>query len=504
MWTINDLLESNTRKFSDKEALVYADTRLSWGELGKSVERRAAWLQQQGIRKGDRIAIQGRNSIAWVESFFAALKCGAVVIPVNHKLAAAEVEYILQDSVSSLWLVDSSLFDELALSPENLGVPAFALDVDQEVAGLQPQGYGKAEEYSAVELTADDLSELLYTSGTTGRPKGCMHSHETALLAALGAGTVWGVGMHDRILIAMPIWHSAPLNIQLLAALFTGATIVLMREYEPRKFLEVIQSERCTAFFGAPIAYIMPVQLVKDFDTFDLSSMRAWLYGGGPIDSETSKLLSEKYKSDRFYQVYGMTETGPTGTALYPEEQQSKAGSIGKIAASGCDVRLVRENRQEAGPGEVGEIWLRTHSMMLGYYNLPEATEEAFEDGWYRSGDLARVDEDGYLFIVDRAKDMIVTGGENVYSKEVEDVLINCPGVNEVAVIGIPHKDWGETVVAVIVADDQTPIDSETVTGYCADKLARYKIPRSIQFVDSIPRTPTGKLMKYKVREAFS
>ncbi|NMT63114.1 class I adenylate-forming enzyme family protein [Marinobacter orientalis] len=503
MWTINDVLDSNTRKFSDKEAFVQDDRRLSWGQLGENVRQRAAWLQQQGVGKGDKIAIHGRNSTTWIEAFFAVLKCGGVAVPVNHKLAAAEVEYILADSDSSLWLVDSSLFEELGLDPKDTGIRTFALDTDKEVTGLDPMGFGTETDFRSVDVSADDLAELLYTSGTTGRPKGCMHSHETALLAGIGPGMVWGTGMNDRILMAMPIWHSAPLNNQLLGALYVGATVVLMREYEPVKFLETVQNERCTIFFGAPIAYVMPVQVVEDFEAFDLSSVHAWLYGGGPIDADTAKLLSAKYKSERFYQIYGMTETGPTGTALYPHEQQTKAGSIGKIAVNGCDMRLVNENREDARPGEVGEIWLRAQSMMLGYYKLPEASQKAFEDGWYRTGDLARIDGDGYLFIVDRAKDMIVTGGENVYSKEVEDVLINCPGVNEVAVIGLPHKDWGETVVAVIVTDRSSPIDEEAITSYCKDKLARYKIPRSIQVVDSIPRTPTGKVMKFKVRETF-
>lgn len=504
MWTINDVLDSNARKYCDREALVYGDRRLHWGELGRNVKRRAAWLQQQGIRKGDKVALHGRNSIDWVESFFAILRCGAVAIPVNHKLATAEVTYILKNSDSTVWLVDAPLYAELNVDSSALGISAFAMESGSGTTGLTPAGYADEESLEPVPVSSSDLAELLYTSGTTGDPKGCMHSHETALLAAIGPGMVWGIGMDDRVLMAMPIWHSAPLNNQFLGALYAGATTVLMKEYEPREFLTLVEKERCTIFFGAPIAYLMPLQVVKDFDSFDLSSMRAWLYGGGPIDSETAKLLSQKYKSDRFYQVYGMTETGPTGTALYPEEQQSKAGSIGKLAVNGCDMRVVSPNGEDTKPGEVGEIWLRAQSMMLGYYKLEEASKEAFQDGWYRSGDLVRMDEDGYLFLVDRMKDMIVTGGENVYSKEVEDVVINCPGVQEVAVIGIPNKEWGETVAAVIVTDCSDGVDEKAIQDFCKDKLARYKIPRIIQFVDSIPRTPTGKIMKYRVREVFA
>ncbi|MBK1875126.1 long-chain-fatty-acid--CoA ligase [Marinobacter sp. 1-3A] len=505
MWTINDFFDNNIRKFESKEALVHGEERLTWQQLGERVNRRAAWLQRQGVRKGDKVALQGRNSTSWVEFFFAIVRCGGVVVPVNHKLAATEVEYILRDSGSMLWFVDSSIFTELELSPERAGVSVFALDEDSSDSTIEPAGYGKQGAFIPVDVSENDLAELLYTSGTTGQPKGCMHSHKTILLAALSTSVVgWGFNIQDRVLIGMPIWHSAPLNCQLIGALYVGATLVLLREYGPRKFLETIQEEQCTVFFGAPIAFILPVQTLDDFDSFDISSMRAWLFGGGPIDSSTSNMLREKFKSDRFYQVYGMTESGPTGISLYPHEQIMKAGSIGKYALTGCDLRVVRTDGKNANPGDVGEIWLRAQSMMLGYHNQPNATMQAFDNGWYRTGDLARMDEDGYLFIVDRTKDMIITGGENVYSKEVEDVLVNCPGVSEVAVIGIPHADWGETVAAIVVSQDNQELDIENVKGFCQGKLAPYKIPRLIQFVDNIPRTPTGKMMKYKIREKFN
>jgi feruloyl-CoA synthase len=282
-----------------------------------------------------------------------------------------------------------------------------------------------------------------------------------------------------------------------------GGTTVLIREYHPLHFLQAIEQEKCTIYFGAPISYTLPLQMLPSFDTFDLSSMRAWIYGGGPIGADTARMIMSRYKSDHFYQVYGMTESGPTGTTLAPKDQLRKAGSIGRSGLPGCDIVVMKTPAEAAKPGEVGEIWLKADSMMKGYFKDPAATQEVFEKGWYKTGDVARLDEDGYLFIVDRTKDMIVTGGENVYSKEVEDAIVACPGVAAVAVIGIPHKQWGETVAAFVVPAKDGKCDEEKIRSFLSDKLAKYKVPRTITFVDNLPYTPSGKIMKYKLREAY-
>ena len=307
----------------------------------------------------------------------------------------------------------------------------------------------------------------------------------------------------DRLLMAMPIWHSSPLNNWFMAAQYVGCTTVMIREYHPLHFLQAIQDEKCTIYFGAPISYIMPIQMIPHFDKFDLSSMRAWIYGGGPIAADTARMLMTKYKTDLFYQVYGMTESGPTGTTLLPKDQVRKAGSIGRCGLPGCDVMVMKSEKEAAKPGEVGEIWLKADSMMKGYFKNPEATAEVFTAGWYRTGDVARLDEDGYLFIADRTKDMIVTGGENVYSKEVEDAIATHPDVAESAVIAVPHPEWGETVAAIVVPAPGKTMTAEALAAFLADKLAKYKIPRAFRFVESIPHTPSGKIMKYKLRENY-
>lgn len=351
----------------------------------------------------------------------------------------------------------------------------------------------------------DALAEILYTSGTTGQPKGCLHSHANVFHAALCTAAATSLSPMERTLIAMPIWHSSPLNNWFLGTLLMGGTAVLMREYAPREFLQTLERERISFTFGAPIAFLAPLAVVPDVASYDFSAIRLWTYGGGPLGAEMVRKLAQAYRSDRFMQVYGMTESGPLGSMLYPEEALTKPGSIGRSAIPGVELELRRQDGSPCGPGEVGEICLRSAAMMQGYLNSPEATAAVLDDqGWYRSGDLARRDEDGYLYIVDRLKDMIVTGGENVYSKEVEDVLCTHPDVQDVAVIGRPHPEWGETVVAVLTLKTGKLLDQETLREFMAPQLARYKIPRLFEFRDTLPRTATGKLLKHMLRGSAS
>ncbi|HZK19020.1 MAG TPA: AMP-binding protein, partial [Clostridia bacterium] len=360
---------------------------------------------------------------------------------------------------------------------------------------------GQAPEFQPVSVGDDDLAEILYTSGTTGKPKGCLHSHRNVICAGITGAMVMKMDETDRLLMAMPIWHSSPLNNWFMGAQYVGAATILLPEYHPLHFLQAVQDEKCTVYFGAPISYLAPLQMVPNFDDFDLSSMRCWIYGGGPISGDVVLMLIDKYKSDKFYQVYGMTEAGPTGTTLVPRDQVSKAGSIGKTALPGADLIVMKSETEQAKPGETGEIWLKADSMMMGYYNDPEATEQAFTDGWYKTGDVARVDEDGYLYIVDRLKDMIVTGGENVYSKEVEDAIAAFPEVLETAVIGRPHPQWGETVMAFVVPKADTDIQEDELKEFLSEELAKYKIPREFRFVNDLPHTPTGKVKKFELRK---
>jgi feruloyl-CoA synthase len=496
-----EILESNTRKNPDKDCLRANGKGYSFRTVRDLAQKAAGLFQGMGLEKGDRIAIMSQNTVSFVVALYGSLMAGGVVVPVNHKLMAPEVDFILNHSGTKIFLFDGSLVPVA----DKLSTGVRKLVMDSPAAPYEPfEGLCKsAQPFSPVEIGDGDLAEILYTSGTTGKPKGCMHTHRGVVMSGITGVIATKMDEDDRLLMAMPIWHSSPLNNWFAGIQYVGGTTVFIREYHPLHFLQAIQQEKCTIYFGPPISYIMPVQMLPNFDTFDLSSMRAWIYGGGPIGADTARMIMAKYKSDRFYQVYGMTESGPTGTTLMPKDQVRKAGSIGRSGLPGCDIVVMRSATEEAKPGEVGEIWLKADSMMKGYFEDPVATQEVFEKNWYKTGDVVRLDEDGYLFVVDRTKDMIVTGGENVYSKEVEDTITACPGVAAAAVIGIPHPEWGETVAAFVVAAKDAGADEEKIRAFLGDKLAKYKIPRTIRFVENLPYTPSGKIMKYKLRQEY-
>ncbi|MFD9666693.1 class I adenylate-forming enzyme family protein [Rhodococcus sp. NPDC059968] len=450
------VFDSNVRKTPDKVFLHFQGRDHTYGSVQDGSRHAAALLRKLGVGRGERVALMCFNTPGFVYAMLGAWRIGAVVVPVNHKMQAPEVDYILRHAQVKVCVFDG----ELAPVIERLETPVQLLTTDTAVAGLPffDDAIADPDGIDGIDLDENDPAEILYTSGTTGAPKGCVHSHRN---------------------------------------------VVLVREYHPVHFLEAVQQQRITLCFGPPVIYTTALNAVPDFADYDLSSVRAWLYGGGPIGADVARRLVESYRTTRFYQVYGMTETGPVGAVLYPEEQLAKAGSIGRAALAGVDMRLAGLDGCDVPAGEIGEIWLRTETVMQGYLDDPGATAAVFADGgWYRTGDLARKDDGGYLYIVDRAKDMIITGGENVYSKEVEDAISGHPDVVDVAVVGRPHPEWGETVVAHVVWREPDVVGADDIRDYLSDKLARYKIPRDYVFATVLPRTPTGKIQKHLIRSA--
>jgi len=472
----------------------------TWSQLAAGSRRAASVLAQHGIDTNGRVALLCYNTPGFLLALLGAWRLGAAVVPINHKLQTPEIAYILQHSETNLCLCDGALAATVAGCSDS----SRFLSTDTPVSGLPNFDVllAETEEWEGDSVSsADALAEILYTSGTTGKPKGCLHSQGNVVATALAAAAAVSLTPADRTLIAMPIWHSSPLNNWCLGTLLVGGTVVLLREYAPAAFVHTLADERITFTFGAPIAFLAPLQTVPDVQALDFSAMRLWAYGGGPLGADMARKLADSYGSDRFIQVYGMTETGPLGTALHPQDAQAKAGSIGRNGTPGTVVQVRKSDGSLCQAGEVGEIHLRTPGMMQGYLNDPGATANAFDkDGWYRSGDLARVDEDGFLYIVDRLKDMIITGGENVYSKEVEDAIAAHPAVLDVAVIGRAHPEWGETVTALVVARPGQQVEAQALQEFLASRLARYKIPRIVEVHESLPRTATGKLLKHALR----
>lgn len=497
---IISIFDDHVRQQPDKAFLCAMGHIWSYAEVDDMAGRAAAFFQLQGVGKGDRVGFMCFNTPGFVFGILGAWRVGAVVVPINHKLQAPEVDYILAHAKVKLLILDGALqdvADRLTVDIAQFGTEAALSGRPSFDAFLQTLPMVPSDDL----VDEGGIAEILYTSGTTGRPKGCLLSHENIYYAAIGAMQAVGITHDERMLIAMPLWHSSPLNNWFLGTLCAGGTVVLLREYHPKSLVEMIMAEKMTAFFGSPIAWLLPLQMGLEIERYDLRSLRACVYGGGPISAETARRLMEAYPNGQFYQVFGMTETGPTGTVLYPQEQITKAGSIGRTPVPGAKMRVVRDDGVEARPGDVGELWLQAPSLMQGYLDAPEATSSAIIDGWYHTGDLVRLDEDGYLFVVDRRKDMIITGGENVYSKEVEDALIAHPSISDAAVVGHPHPEWGETVVAYIVPTTGMTINETELQAFLATRLAKYKIPRRYHVREALPRTPTGKLSKTLLRK---
>lgn len=495
------MLRGSVDRGPQDEALVYQDRRWTYAELLADCARAASVLDGAGVGEGDVVAAMTYNEPDFILAAFGAWMLGATFVPVNHKMQVPEVRYTVAHAGATVGVV----------SPE---LAAIAREAAPEVAWIEsgtttPDGFttrvSAADQWEETHEDDSATAQILYTSGTTSSPKGCVHRHASlAQLAALISLSL-GYERDERALIAMPIWHSAPLNIVMLPTLLLGGTVVLQREYHPVDTPALIAAERTTSFFGPTIAYLAPLKVLpsmgKSLADVDLTSMRRWIFGGSPVDEHQTRAIIGNYQPGSHYQVFGMTETGPSGCLLPPAKALEKAGSIGNAGMIGVRMRVVRADGTDAGPGETGEIWFLTDTVMQGYKDDPEATAAAFDGPWYKTGDIARVDEDGYFYIVDRIKDIIIVGGENVYSLEVEETIGTHPRVGDVAVVGRPDPDWGQQVVAHIVTTDGEDLSSDELREYLSDKLARYKIPREVVVVDELPRNPSGKLLKHVLRE---
>lgn len=492
---VHRLLERNARKYPTEAAVRYPAGEVSWTwrDLNTRANALAHYLMGQGLQAGDRVALLIPNRPSFLQAYFGALKAGAVVVPVNAKLTAGEVAHILQDSGASALIFEEALeaTAQAALQQAEVGLVVNTGELEARIAGISADDPG-------LEGGLDDTAEIIYTSGTTGRPKGVQLSHNAVHSVASMMAYEVDIRYRDRVLILMPLTHSAPLNLMMAGAVYAGATCVL-GDFLPQALLELTDAERTTHFFGAPVAYLLAAR-TADAGSYDLSSVKAWIYGGAPMSREAVQTIRARFPVP-FVSVYGLTESGPNGMALHPWEHETRAGSIGRAGVVNVEVRVVDEQGRDVAPGGVGEIIMRTPSAMTGYYRNPEATAEVLRDGWVWTGDVARIDEDGYLWVMDRKKDVIITGGVNVYPKEVEDALGTHPAVADVAVVGQPHPEWGETVTAVVVAKPGQQPTAAELQEYARVRLADFKVPRLIRFADAIPRNASGKILKHVLRQ---
>ncbi|PLR96948.1 acyl-CoA synthetase [Bacillus sp. T33-2] len=494
-------LAQNARKTPGKLAIECEGRKYTYKELDEEVNRLAHGLIGMGIRKGNKIALMMKNSDRFVISFFAAARIGAVVVPVNFRLTASEVHYILMQSDTTLTVCDAEFEKTIAAAREGTRVRNVVVIGSPQVLGHHSYRELLRDnvDHPSVEVTDLDDLEILYTSGTTGKPKGALFDHKRVFNVGLTMMISMGITQRERFLHIAPLFHSAQLNLFLISGVVLGATHIIHRDFHPVKTLEAIQEHKITHFFGVPAMYNFMLQVPNSTD-YDLSSIKRCGYGAAPMPPELVKKSIQLFKTDQFYNLCGLTEGGPGGILLDPEGHKNHLGKGGK-AAFLTEARVVNEEGADIKPGAVGEFILRGESIMKEYYKKPEETSKTLKDGWLYTGDLATIDEEGYITLVDRKKDMIISGGENVYSIEVEEVLYEHPGVLEAAIIGLPDEVWGEAVCAVIVPKQGAEIDEQEIRSFCRKKLAGYKVPRKIFIEEQLPRNASGKILKYQLRQ---
>ncbi|MDA8192409.1 MAG: long-chain fatty acid--CoA ligase [Thermaerobacter sp.] len=488
--------------FPEAWALSDADQDMTFGVFNRQVNRLAQAMRREGIRPGDRVAGLMLNSIPFLQTLFACAKLGAIFVPINFRLTAPEIRYILEDAG-----VSGILYHKVFAAAVE---PACSAQVKQWPVGdlgsglvnpFPPELIGDSEQEP--ELPIDPVSPhvMMYTSGTTGRPKGAMISHRNATWNAIQLMLHQaGLRPGDVILTVAPMFHIGGLGVHTLPAIYQGLPVVLLPRFDAQEVLAAVSQHRVTALFLVPAMW-MAISQAPDFDSLDLTSLRVLISGGAPCPIPIIEFFQSRGLN--FLEGFGMTETAPNSMILDSKDAVRKNGSIG-LPLFHQEARVVAPDGRDVLPGEVGELVLRGPNIFEGYWNNPRATAAAFAGGWFHTEDLARQDDEGFFYLVDRQKDMLISGGENVYPVEVEQVLYRHPAVREVAVIGVPDARWGEVPLAVIALREGAQAPSlADLTAFCESQLARFKIPKHVVVTEGLPRNATGKVLKTVLRKQY-
>jgi len=507
--TLADLLRRTAARMPHRAAIRCGEVAWTWREFDAVAGRLAAGLQAQGIGAGDRVAVLARNSHAFAALRFALARIGAVLVPVNFMLGAEEAAYILRHSGARLLAVDSGLaalgqqaaaldtrIERLLWLPsEQAGEPlAGALNFDDIAACTQPP--------QEADIGRDHLLQIVYTSGTESAPKGAMLTHGAVIDQYVSCIVDGEMAEGDSVLHALPLYHCAQLDVFLGPCVYLGCSSVITAAPTPDNVLPLIERHRISAFFAPPTVWIGLLRSPL-FEQCDLSCLRKGYYGASIMPVAVMRELSERLPHIRLWNFYGQTEIAPLATVLKPEDQLRKPGSAGRPVLN-VETRVVDDAMNDVAAGEVGEIVHRSPQLLQGYFNDPDRTAAAFACGWFHSGDLATIDDEGYITVVDRKKDMIKTGGENVASREVEEALYRLDAISEVAVVGLPHPHWIEAVTAIVVAKAGRTLTEADVLAHAHAHLATFKCPKAVVFVDSLPKNPSGKLLKRELRQRFA
>ena len=488
-----------------KEAIRDLSTGRSftYSQLDRRADAMAAYLRSLGIGRGDRVAVLAHNGVEFFDVQFACARTGSIAVMLNWRLTVPELEYILNDSSPSLLIHDSTFTDaanELqrrcnVTSLLGIDSSSFANPYEAALAPHDGQNGGREE------LTHDDVITIMYTSGTTGHPKGAMITHGMNFWNCINLGVPAGIGIDTVHLSVLPLFHTGGLNCYSNPVLHAGGTVVILKAFDPGEALRILGDPQhgITHFFAVPAPYQFMMQHL-DFATTDLSRLRVAGVGGAPCALTIMEAWAGR--GVLMVQGFGMTETSPACIFLDSSEALRKVGSTGKVLLH-TEMRIVNDEGGECGPDEIGELWVAGPNITPGYWNRPDATAAAFEGRWLKTGDAARTDDEGFVYIVDRWKDMYISGGENVYPAEIENVLYQLPQVAEAAIIGVPSEKWGEVGLAVLALKPGATIDRATVVDHCIRQLAKFKVPNDIAIVDALPRNATGKVLKRELRIQF-
>jgi long-chain acyl-CoA synthetase len=485
-------LNSTADQHGDRPAVRHDDQVVTYAELLSEAQRVTGLLQARGVQPGDRVGLVLPNVIAFPVLFYGALAAGAVVVPMNPLLKAREVQYYLEDSGATVVFAWHAMADEAGKAAAAVGIDCVPVDptgFHELLAGHDPVD-------EVVERDDEDTVVLLYTSGTTGQPKGAELTHANlASNAALTTETLIELQPEDVVMGCLPLFHCFGLTCGLNASVLAGACLTLIPRFDATKALEVIGRDKVTVFEGVPTMYAGMLR-VEDAASYDVSSLRTCISGGSAMPVEVMKSF-EKQFGCIVLEGYGLSETAPVASFNRPDLER-KPGSIG-VPVRGVEMRLVDDDGGDVATGEVGEIAIRGENVMKGYWKRPDATKDAIPHGWFLSGDMARCDDDGYFFIVDRKKDLIIRGGYNVYPREVEEALYEHPAVAEVAVVGVPHDELGEEVGAAVSLKPGETVTEDDLRAFAKERLAAYKYPRHLWLVPELPKGPTGKILRREV-----
>jgi long-chain acyl-CoA synthetase len=496
-------MKQNAEKFRDKPAIVFKEKQWTYGELNNRANQIANAFLLRGYKKGDKVSVMMKNNASYVEVIVGLSKIGVIVVPINFRLVGSEIEYIVSDSGSRGFITTVEYAGEIEeLLPVMTGVDevivvggsSSASLIDYEMFITQ----GSVREPD-IPIDEKDTLYLGYTSGTTGKPKGVIISHRSRVLTGMVAAYEYKVDESDVHIVAGPIYHAAPW-IFLMMQLIVGGTLVIEESFTPEQFLADVERYEATNTFMAPTMFNFLVNLDGETKSkYDVSSMKVLISAGSPLPTQTKLDTLEFFANVDLHEFYGSTESAIT-LNIKPKDIRRKDRCVGQ-AFPMVECLILDENKEPVKTGEIGELYIKAPYLLDGYYNNPEANEASFRNGYFTVGDMALQDEEGYYYIVDRKKDMLISGGVNIYPREIEEVLYSHPDILDVAVIGVPDPVWGESVKAIVVPRKE--LEEKEVMGYCEGKLASYKKPKSVDFVDELPRNPSGKILKVELRSQY-